>query len=86
MHMRNLERRVHLLLDEERYRKLEVEAKHRHVSVAAVIRDAIDRMPSDADRRRRAIEFVLAAPPTPVPDDPRELRRELDEAHDRVPR
>jgi hypothetical protein len=86
MRMRNLERRVHLLLDEERYRKLEREAKHRHVSVAAVIREAIDRLPSDADRRRRAIEEILAAPPIPVPDDPRELRRELDQAHDRVPR
>jgi hypothetical protein len=86
MRMRNLERRVHLLLDEDRYRKLEVEAKLRHVSVAAVIRDAIDRMPSDLDRRRQAMEAILAAPGMPVPDDPMDIRRELDEAHDRVPR
>ena len=86
MRMRTLERRVHLLLDEERYRKLEVEAKHRHLSVAAVIRDAIDRMPSDLDRRRQAMEAFLAAPPIDVPDDPLDIRRELDEAHDRVPR
>jgi hypothetical protein len=84
--MRNLERRVHLLLDEPRYRKLEVEAKMRHISIAAVIRDAIDRLPSDADRRRRALDAFLAAEPMPVPDDPQDLRRELDEAHDRLPR
>jgi hypothetical protein len=71
MRMRNLERRVHLLLDESRYRKLEVEARARRVSVAQVIRDAIDRMPSDLDRRRRAIDALLAAPPMDVADDPR---------------
>ena len=86
MRMRSLERRVHLLLDEPRYRKLEVEAKVRHISIAAVIRDAIDRLPSDADRRRRALDAFLAAEPMPVPDDPQDLRRELDEAHDRLPR
>lgn len=86
MRMRNLERRVHLLLDEPRYRKLEVEAKARHISVAAVIRDAIDRLPSDLDRRRAAIDVLLAAPPMHVPDDPQDLRREIDEARGRWPR
>lgn len=86
MRMRNLERRVHLLLDEPRYRKLEVEAKARHVSIAAVIRDAIDRLPTDRDTRRAAmIDFLEAADQIPVPDDPADLRRELDAAHDRVP-
>ena len=83
--MRNLDRRVHLLLDESRYRKLEVEAKSRHVSIAALIREAIDRLPSDLDRRRQAIDAVLAAEPMEVPADPADLRRELDEAHDRSP-
>jgi hypothetical protein len=86
MRMRTLERRVHLLLDEPRYRRLEIEAKSRHVSIAAVIREAIDQLPTDADRRRRAIDAFLAAEPMPVPDDPQDLRRELDEAHDRIPR
>lgn len=83
MRMRNLDRRVHLLLDERRHRKIAIEAKRRNVSVAEVIRDAIDRMPVSDDIRRTAIEFVLAAPPMPVPDDPADLRRELDAEHER---
>lgn len=83
MRMRNLDHRVHLLLDERRHRKIAIEAKRRNVSVAAVIRDAIDRMPASDDIRRSAMAFVLAAPPMPVPDDPADLRRELDAEHDR---
>jgi hypothetical protein len=82
MHMRNLDRRVQLLLDEPRYRKLMVEAQRQQVSVAAVIREAIDRMPADADLRRTAIAEVLGAEPMPMPADPAELRREIDAAHD----
>jgi hypothetical protein len=82
MHMRNLERRVHLLLDEGRYRKVNAEAGRRHISVASVIRDAIDRMPEGSGQRRAAIADVLAASPMPVPSDPADLRRELDAARD----
>jgi hypothetical protein len=84
MRMRNLERRVQLLLDDARYRKVSSEAERRGVSVAAVIRDAIDRVPTNVERRRQAIEAVLAAPPMPVPADPADLRDELDAAHDRL--
>lgn len=84
MHMRHLERRVQLLLDENRYRKVAGEATRRHVSVAAVIRDAIDRLPATADQRRAAIAEILAAETMPVPADPGELRRELDGAHERT--
>jgi hypothetical protein len=84
MHMRNLERRVQLLLDETRYRKVTVEAKRRHMSVAAVIREAIDGLPATADQRRAAIAEILAAEPMPVPNDPNELRHELDGAHERT--
>jgi len=83
MRMRKLDHRVHLLLDERRHRKIAIEAKRRNVSVAEVIRDAIDRMPANDDIRRTAIELVLAAPPMPVPDDPADLRRELDADHER---
>ncbi|CAN5484868.1 antitoxin VapB7 [soil metagenome] len=82
MHMRHLERRVHLLLDEPRYRKVSEEAGRRHVSVASVIREAIDRLPEGADRRRAAILEVLAAESMPMPADPSQLRRELDLAHE----
>lgn len=84
MHMRNLDRRVQLLLDEPRYRKLTREAKRRRVSVAAVIREAIDQLPADAEQRRAAIAEVLDSEPMAVPSDPAELRRELDSAHDRA--
>ena len=80
--MRHLERRGHLLLDEPRYRKVAGEAGRRHVSVASVIREAIDHLPEGADRRRAAIAEVLAAESMLMPADPSELRRELDLAHE----
>lgn len=81
-----LTRRVQILLDRDRYRKLESAARRRGTSVAAVVREAIDHLPDDDwERRRAAIAAVLAADPMPVPDDPRDLRRELDEARGRVP-
>lgn len=67
-----LDRRVALLLDEERYRRIERIAHQRGTSVSAVIREAIDHGLSAGDRRRRiAGERILAAEPTPVgpPDD-----------------
>jgi hypothetical protein len=84
MRMRSLERRVQILLDEPRYRKISAEAKRRRVSVATVIRDAIDQLPADADRRRQAIESILSAASMSVPSDPRDLRRELDASRDRA--
>jgi hypothetical protein len=84
MRMRTLERRVHLLLDESRYERVSREATRRGVSVAAVIRDAIDQLPDDVDARRRAIAAILAAEPMAVPADPADLRRELERSHDRV--
>jgi uncharacterized membrane protein len=71
--------RLQLLLDDERYRKVSQLAEQRGVSVAAVIREAIDRsLRLPDDRRRKAADLLLAAEPMPVPavDD---LRRELDD-------
>jgi hypothetical protein len=82
--MRNLDRRVQLLLDEPRWRKLAGEATRRRMSVAAVIREAIDQLPADAEQRRAAISEVLAAEPMELPSEPAELRHELDTAHDRA--
>jgi Ribbon-helix-helix protein, copG family len=79
-----LEHRLQLLLDEERYRRVAREAKRRGVSIAAVIREAIDDMPPSDSVRRAAIAALLAADPMEVPADPAEIRRELDAAHDRV--
>jgi hypothetical protein len=84
MHMSKMDHRLHLLLDETRYRKLAREARRRGTSVAGVVREAIDQLTIE-DQRREAIEAILAAPPSGVPNDPAELRRELDAAHDRLP-
>jgi hypothetical protein len=78
--MRLMERRLQILLDEERYRKVEREAERRGTSFAAVIREAIDRLPLGTDDRRAAIAAILSAEAMPVPADPSELRRELDAA------
>ena len=53
------------------------------MSVATVVRDAIDQMTAGAETRRDAIARVLAAEPMAVPTDPEELRRELDAGHER---
>lgn len=79
-----LAHRLQILLDEERYQKIAGEADRRGVSIAAVIREAIDRLPPAVDRRRAAIDAILAAELMPVPTDPAELRRELDARHHRA--
>jgi hypothetical protein len=77
-----LRRRVPLLLDQARYRKVASVAQREGISVGAVIREAIDAMPPDQDRRQRAVEAILSAAPMSVPDDPADIRREVDDAHD----
>lgn len=75
-----LTRRLQILIDEERYHRVAGRARRRGVSVATVIREAIDRaFPPAARRRARAAEKILSAEAMPVPEDPRELRREVDE-------
>ncbi|MCB0878964.1 MAG: antitoxin [Thermoleophilia bacterium] len=85
--MSMLERRVQILMDEARYARLEEAARERNESVAAVIRSLIDAMLPESERRRReAADWILEhaeLDPMPVPEDPRDLRRELDEAYDR---
>jgi len=71
--------RLQILLDDERYGKVARMAKQRGLPVAAVIREAIDRLPTDPASRRLAIDRILAAEPMPVPADPTQLRRELHE-------
>jgi hypothetical protein len=79
-----LDHRVQILLDDARYQKVAREAKRRGVSIAAVIREALDRLPADAEMRRAAVEAILAAESMPVPAGAAELRLELDAAHDRL--
>lgn len=76
MHM--LTRRLQILLDEASYRRVRERARRRKVSVATVIREAIDAADVDPRARADAGRAILGAPKMPVP--PLEtLRRELDE-------
>lgn len=78
-----LTERLQILLDGERRRRLEHEAAARGVSVAALIRDAIDLVyPSTADERQRAAALVLGADAMDVPA-PDGMRTELDELRGR---
>jgi hypothetical protein len=73
-----LEHRLQILLDDERHRRITSIARERGVSVAAVVREAIDRgIASPGHRRMSAGQRLLEAPDMPVPD-PEELKRELD--------
>ena len=75
-----LDRRLQVLVDQERYRRLEAEARRRRTSVAQVVREAIDSvLPADVARKRAALKEILEAEPMPVPEDPADLKRELDE-------
>jgi hypothetical protein len=76
MHM--LEKRLQVLLDEARWRRLSAYAAERNVSVGAVVRDALDKaIPASRDERRSAARRILAAEPMDVPR-PSALRRELE--------
>jgi hypothetical protein len=82
--MSTMTRHLHVLLDEDRWHRLEDEATRRQVSVAAVVRDAIDdALPSDLDQRRAAWAALRAVEPVPVPDNPADLKRAIDEARGR---
>lgn len=78
-----LNRLLEILIDEDRWSRLEREASRRGVPVGLLVREAIDeRFPADADRRRAALQAVLDAEGMDVPDADR-LRAELDEVRGR---
>ncbi len=74
-------RRTQLLLDEERYARLEREARRTGRSVAALVREAIDVRfggEGEAQSRRAAATALLATPrPTDREPDWAEVEREL---------
>jgi hypothetical protein len=79
-----LSRRLQVLIDEQRWARLQSEADRRKVSVGTVVREAIDeRYPSTAERRAAAIQAVLDANPIPV-GDIAELKKELNEIRSRT--
>jgi len=65
----SLDHRLQILLDAERHARLLAVARERGVSVATVVREAIDRgLPAPDARRRAAAGRLLEADPMPVPD------------------
>lgn len=82
MHM-SLTHRLQILLDDERHRRITAIAEERGVSVATVVREAIDRgLPGTDGKRRAAARRLLSAPDMTVPE-PLQLRRELEELRGR---
>lgn len=77
-YMSMLDRRLQVLIDEERWARLEQEAARRKVSVGVLVREALDeRFPGDAEERRSALQAILDAEPMAVPELG-ELRQELE--------
>lgn len=77
--MSMLDRRLQILIDDDRYRRLVAAAEARGVPVAVVVRDALDQaLPADRATRTRAGQRILSAQRMEVPDVD-ELRRELDD-------
>lgn len=75
-----LTKRLQVLLDDRRYRRLHAEARARRASVGALVREAIDRtFPVSLESKRAAAKAILAAPPMDIPSDLRELKAELEE-------
>ena len=73
-----MNRRLQVLLDQGRHERLVAIADQRGVSVATVVREAIDRgLPDLSDRRLKAGRRLLESPDMPVPE-PGELIDELD--------
>ncbi len=65
-----MERRLQLLLDEERYSRLAAESKATGRSVAALIREAIDtRWDDEHAKRQAAAREFLANLPEPTPGE-----------------
>jgi len=75
--------RLQIRLDPERCLELADLAEREGTSMAAIVRTAIDELLHSAAERRRAVASLRAAAALPVPDDPADLRRELDAAYDR---
>jgi predicted DNA-binding protein len=78
--MSSLSHRTQLLLDEERHRRLEQEARRQGRSVASLIREAIDMrlgLGEEAKHRRDAAAWMLATSRPTDPEPPIETEEEL---------
>lgn len=71
-----LDRRLQILLEERQHALLQREADRRGTSVAALIREAVDRVYGPGADRQAAAAALLAAEPMPV-DDWDTMKQEL---------
>lgn len=74
----SMDHRLQILIDVERHRRISAAADARGVSVATIVREAIDRGLANPERQRQAAgRRLLDAPDMTVPE-PADLRAELD--------
>lgn len=74
----SLDHRLQILIDDDRHRRISAAARKRGVSVATIVREAIDRGLVNPDTQREAAaRRLLEASDMPVPE-PSGLRTELD--------
>lgn len=77
--MSMLNHRLQILIDDERHHRISAAARERGVSVATVVREAIDRgLQNPRAKRQAAGRRLLDAPDMSVPG-PSELREELND-------
>jgi hypothetical protein len=83
MSMATMTRRLQVLLDPDRYERLERHAQRRGTSVAMLVREAIDTaFPNNQPTRAEAGRRLLDAEPIPVDDWPI-MKREIEEMYER---
>lgn len=83
MSMPTLNRRLQILIDEQRYAVVEREAAATGMSVGEFVRRALDaavQSPARASRQQRTLDLLLAAPRMEI-DDAAELRDLIEETH-----
>jgi hypothetical protein len=79
------DRRLQILIDEPRFRRVATAARLRKTSVSEVIRDAIDQaLPADLEKKRAAWEELQKAKPIPLPKTVKELKAEMRESRGRL--
>jgi hypothetical protein len=82
MNMSALTRRLHILLDEDRYARLKRVARRRGASIATIVREAIDAaFPDEGPNRSEAARRILDAEPIPVSDWPL-LKKEIEQMYE----
>jgi hypothetical protein len=74
----SLDHRLQILIDDERHRRISTAARERGVSVATIVREAIDRGLANPDAQRAAAGKRLLKAPDMVVPEPSELLAELD--------